>query len=178
MPFDKKEYSKQYTQNNKEYKKEYSKMWRERNGNTLYDKDYQKQYQEQNKEKVYNTHNKYVRERKQTDPLFKLRVNIYSTISKSLLKNNYRKSSSTQDILGCTFKELKQHLESQFEPWMNWDNRAGRLVKELNTVWDIDHIIPLNSAQTEEDIIRLNHYTNLRPICAYYNRWVKRDKAE
>jgi hypothetical protein len=38
---------------------------------------------------------------------------------------------------------------------------------ELNKSWDIDHIIPISSAKTKEDIIRLNHYTNLQPLCSY-----------
>ena len=30
----------------------------------------------------------------------------------------------------------------------------------------------------EEDIIKLNHYTNIQPLCSYINRYVKRDKIE
>ena len=56
--------------------------------------------------------------------------------------------------------------------WENWGKYNG----ELNYGWDIDHIIPLSSAKTEDDIIRLNHYTNLQPLCSYTNRHIKRDK--
>jgi hypothetical protein len=31
-------------------------------------------------------------------------------------------------------------------------------------IWEIDHITPISSAKTEEDIITLNHHTNLRPL--------------
>jgi len=41
--------------------------------------------------------------------------------------------------------------------------------------WDIDHIIPTSTAKTEEDIIRLNHHTNLQPLCSYMNIIVKKD---
>jgi len=41
--------------------------------------------------------------------------------------------------------------------------------------WDIDHIIPLSAAETEEDIIRLNHHKNLQPLCSKVNRYIKRD---
>ena len=48
-------------------------------------------------------------------------------------------------------------------------------IGELNHGWDIDHIIPVSTAKTEEDIIKLNHYTNLQPLCSYINRYVKKD---
>lgn len=57
---------------------------------------------------------------------------------------------------------------------MTWENR-GLYNSELNYGWDIDHIIPLSSALTEEDILKLNHYTNLQPLCSYTNRYIKKD---
>ncbi len=79
--------------------------------------------------------------------------------------------------MGCSFEELKQHLESKFEPWMNWDNR-GLYNGELNYGWDIDHVIPLSSVSEESDIIKLNHYTNLQPLCSKINRDIKKDNLE
>lgn len=65
-------------------------------------------------------------------------------------------------------------MESKFEDWMSWDNQ-GLYNGELNYGWDIDHIIPISTAKNEEDIIRLNHYTNLQPLCSKVNRDIKRD---
>ena len=39
----------------------------------------------------------------------------------------------------------------------------------------INHIIPISSAKTIEDVIRLNHYTNFQPLDSYENRVVKKD---
>ena len=64
--------------------------------------------------------------------------------------------------------------ESKFESWMTWDN-YGLYNGELNYGWDIDHIIPLASTKTEEDIIRLNHHENLQPLCSKVNRYIKKD---
>ena len=57
---------------------------------------------------------------------------------------------------------------------MIWENK-GLYNGEFNFGWDIDHIIPLSSAKTEKDIIRLNHYTNLQPLCSKINRDIKKD---
>ena len=82
-----------------------------------------------------------------------------------------------QFIQSVLFEEFKIYLESKFEDWMNWNN-YGYFNGELNYGWDIDHINPLNSAQIEEEIIRLNHYTNLQPLCSYTNRHIKMYKTD
>ena len=60
---------------------------------------------------------------------------------------------------------------------MNWEN-YGLYNGELNYGWDIDHIIPNSSALTEDEFIKLNHYTNLQPLCSKVNRHIKRDKLK
>jgi len=57
---------------------------------------------------------------------------------------------------------------------MNWDNK-GLYNGNFEYGWDVDHIIPLSSAKTEEEIIRLNHYSNLQPLCSKINRDIKKD---
>lgn len=100
--------------------------------------------------------------------MYKLTIYIRVSIQKNFKENGYKKNSKTELILGCSFNEFKSYLESQFEDWMNWDN-YGRYEKgKYNIGWDIDHIIPVSSAKTEEDVIKLNHYTNLQPlICSW-----------
>jgi len=131
-------------------------------------KEYNKQYAINNKEKRQNRH----KNRCLNDKLYELTTKIRTIIAKIF----NRKKPKTIDIIGCSFEELKTHLESKFEPWMNWDNR-GLYNGELNYGWDIDHIIPLSTAKTEEELVRLNHYTNLQPLCGYVNRVIKKDKT-
>lgn len=57
---------------------------------------------------------------------------------------------------------------------MTWDN-YGLYNGEPNYGWDIDHIIPTTTAFSEEELLKLNHYTNLQPLCSYINRVIKRD---
>ena len=64
-------------------------------------------------------------------------------------------------------------MESKFEPWMCWEN-YGLYNGQPDYGWDIDHIIPLKTAKTEENIINLSHYTNLQPLCSHINRDIKK----
>lgn len=114
--------------------------------------------------------------RMESDPLFKLSRNIPKLIRISIKREGYSKKSKTFSILGCTWDELKYHIESKFEPWMNWNN-WGKYNGGLRHGWDIDHIIPISFGKSEFEIIRLNHFTNLQPLDSYVNRHIKRNKV-
>lgn len=152
---------------NKEKDNTRSKAYREKNKLKIAEK--QKIYRQRDKEK----RKEYFKNRASSDILFKLTVNLRSMVSKQFKRNGYKKGTKTEGIIGCSFEEFKTYLESKFEAWMNWDNR-GLYNGEPNYGWDIDHIIPLSTAKTEDDVIRLNHYTNLQPLCSHINREVKR----
>jgi hypothetical protein len=62
-----------------------------------------------------------------------------------------------------------------FEDWMTWDN-YGKYNGSEKFGWDVDHIIPKSSATTEEELLKLNHFSNLQPLCSYINRDVKKNK--
>jgi len=169
---------KEWEKNNVYKRKEYLKKWRKEyyNNNVEKLKNDRKEYYYNNKEKTLLTNNTYRNKRKQSDPLFKLSTNLRTMIGGAIKKNGYKKLSKTELILGCSFDFLKQHFESQFQTWMTWDN-YGLYNGQLNYGWDIDHIVPLSSALNENDLLRLNHYSNLRPLCSYNNRYIKRDNV-
>jgi len=163
-----KECKQKYYQDNKEQIKDYIK------NNEIELKIKRKIYTENNKVKINEYQRNYLKKRRKSDILFKLSGNIRSLIRQLFVNNGYKKGK-TIDIIGCTFEELKKYLESKFEYWMTWEN-YGLYNGELNYGWDIDHIIPVSISQTEDDIIRLNHYSNLQPLCSKTNRDIKRDK--
>jgi len=76
-----------------------------------------------------------------TDPIYRLKVIISVTIRDMLKRNKTSKrGKSILQYLGYTLQQLKEHLEKQFEPWMNWDNYGIPGGEEKK--WQIDHIIP------------------------------------
>lgn len=135
-----------------------------------------KQYFKDNQKIKQDKNNKRYKERRQTDPVFRLATNLRRNIRAVFSKNCFSKNSKTQVILGCSFEEFKRYIESKFESWMNWDN-YGLYNGEPNFGWDIDHIIPSSTAKTEEDVIKLNHFSNLQPLCSKLNRDIKRSNV-
>lgn len=105
---------------------------------------------------------KYYKDRKTQDPLFKLTITIRSLILcsyKRSCKGVYKKATKTENILGCSILQFIEHLQSLFTDGMTLENHGN-----CEECWHIDHKIPLATAKTEEEIIKLNHYTNLQPL--------------
>ena len=127
-----------------------------------------------NKSRRRGPRNTYAKERRKSDPLFAISSSIRRLIRLSISRNGYSKSEKTVNIIGCSFEEFKLYLESKFESWMTWENR-GLYNGEFSFGWDVDHIIPVSSGKSEEEIIKLNHYTNLQPLCSKINRDIKKD---
>jgi len=160
---------------NKDKRQKYFQEWRSNNRNKHL--EYNRIYYKNNINSQKSRTRVYKKKRKNTDVVFKLTENSRNLIYNSIKNKGYSKKSKTYQILGCTFEEFKNYLESKFEPWMSWEN-YGKYNGEFNFGWDIDHIIPMSSAKSEEEVINLNHYTNLQPLCSYINRVVKRDKNQ
>ncbi len=165
------EKSKEYYEKNKDREKEYRTLNSERI------KKYHKEYNKKNKESIREKRRVAQYNRRKTDKLFHFRERVRGLIAESLRRKGYTKKSRTFEILGCSYDEFMQHLESKFEPWMNWEN-YGKYNGEFNYGWNMDHIIPNSSGNTEEEVLKLNHYTNLQPLCSKINRDIKRDKKD
>jgi hypothetical protein len=82
------------------------------------------------------------------------------------VKSNYQHTSAVGD-LGCSIEEFKKYIEEQFEEGMGWDN-WGRIGSN-KLCWNIDHIKPISLATSEEELKKLVHYTNMRPLWAVEN---------
>lgn len=198
-----KEYQKEYYLNNKEKHNSYSKKYNEtyirpkesverhrlktkewKNKNKEHIKNYERKYNEEhieekrirdikwrreNKERVRIYQQKDY-ERRKNDPILRLQRNIRNLINDSFNKHKYGKNKHTEEILGCKVDEFILHLLETFKSnyGYEWDK-----IEPVH----IDHIIPLATAKTEEDVIRLCHYTNLQLLKAKDNM-SKSDKLD
>lgn len=161
---------KEYCQKNKEKVSDNSKKYREENKD--YYRIYNKKYREENKEKIKNHIRVYRRNKRHNDSFYKLKDSLRHRIYMVLKSKKFSKKSKTEEILGCSFIEFKIYIESKFESWMSWEN-YGKYNGDFNFGWDIDHIIPLDSANSEYELLKLCRYANLQPLCSYTNRYIK-----
>jgi hypothetical protein len=155
---------KTYLEVNKEKISKQTKAYREVNKDKIKLKrnGYDKAYREVNKDKIKIRTNEYRNRKRKTDIQFKLQAILRSRLY-SAVKDNRKKGSAVKD-LGCTIEQLKQHLESKFQPGMSWDNHT------LDG-WHIDHIKPLSSFDLSDrkQLLEACHYTNLQPLWAKDN---------
>lgn len=122
-------------------------------------------YKNSDKNREYRRN--YTKIRKKEEPLFKLCVSIRNLIGlsfKRALNGKYKKSINTENLLGCTVSQLIEYLQSLFAEGMSLENHG-----QCEECWHIDHKYPISLAKTQEEIIKLCHYTNLQPLWSREN---------
>jgi hypothetical protein len=117
-------------------------------------------YYHKNKPKVRVSRRKRAKIRIKTDIKHKLIRRLRNRLYSALKETEWKKNTHFHEYIGCSLDELKLHIELQFKENMNWDNYGE---------WHLDHIYPLSLAQTEEELYKLCHYTNLQPLWAEDN---------
>jgi hypothetical protein len=143
-------------------------------------KEYQKIYRQKKKAERKEKSKIYYKRKVKSDPSFKLRKNISRTVYRALrLRGSSKKGKSCFPYLSWTIQELKDHIENQFEPWMNWENQGHYKPETWDDndtttwKWQLDHIIPHSTFQyTTMDCQEFRDcwdLSNLRPLSAKQN---------
>lgn len=112
------------------------------------------------KAKAQQASTAYIKNRRKTDPIFKLVDRLRGFVISGLSRQGYSKTSRTHEILGASFKEVMQYLNCP----------TG-----IPEGYELDHILPMALAYDEASAIKLNHYTNLQLLTKAANL-EKRDK--
>ena len=111
---------------------------------------------------------RWVKNKKQTDPQFKLKALIRGRFLDALKRHTkggkVNKNHSALILLGCGIEEYKVFLENKFKPDMTWENH-GKL-------WEIDHIIPCSKFDLTnfEQQKQCFNYLNTQPLYKSENR--------
>jgi hypothetical protein len=105
-------------------------------------------------------------ERYHADPVFAEKKRLRSLLRYHLAKRGKSDHGGTvwrlPELLGISIKELRAHIAAQFAEGMTWDN--------YGTIWEVDHETRLATAKTVDEVRKLFHYTNLRPLTREANR--------
>lgn len=139
-----------------------------------------KRFYKKNKKKILGKQYARNKVRRKNDPSFALRLDFSRMIGYALTKGGFSKSGkSILNYLEYTFDELKEHIEKQFEPWMNWSNRSRYKPKswidddQSTWVWQLDHIIPQSdltyTSMEDQNFKKCWALSNLRPLSAKQN---------
>lgn len=141
-----------WLKNNPDYMKKYHKEYNLKNREKITQR--LKKWREKNREKYLEQLKIKKKEKYDNNLEYKLKHLLRSRINKIL---KFKRNKSSIEILGCTTNDFIKHIESKFLEGMSWDNYGYY-------GWHIDHIIPLSSVKTEEELLKLCHYTNLQPM--------------
>lgn len=164
----------EYRQNNLSKLLQYSRQYNKDNKDEL-------KIKKANKIEHYRSYLKnYVKNKRINNNEFKLRLYLSNSINIRLKSNHSSKNGKSYlTYLPYSIQELKQHLESKFEPWMSWQNHGRYCSKTWNDLdqstwkWQIDHIIPASilpySSMEEENFKKCWSLENLRPLSAKQN---------
>jgi hypothetical protein len=121
-------------------------------------------WKNKNKDHINEYSKKYYHNRKEQDNLFVLTRRARGVVLSSFKRacsGRYTKGDKTEEILGCSFFEFMKHIENLFKDGMSFNNHGE---------WELDHKIPISSANSEKEIVKLNHYTNFQPLWKLENR--------
>lgn len=130
-----------------------------------------KDYYLSNKDKIKEQRKIYAKKKLATDNIFKTKRNLRNRLWYALSNKGWKKNTNFNKYIGLDdCAQLVSFLEKNFKDGMSWENYGN--------LWDIDHIVPLSLASTEEQLHQLCNYKNLVPMNKIENRVVKRDKFD
>ena len=144
---------------NQEIKKKYREKSKEHyKKNIDKNREYRKKYYQENKETERKKNDEWRKNKLKTDGFFRMKRRLRERIREYMKGKTI--SKKTKDILGMDYESFKTYISIKFNEGMNWENYG---------LWHLDHIKPLCEAKDEEELFKLNHYTNLQPLWAEEN---------
>ena len=125
-----KERQRKWRQDNAAAAREYAKSYRADGYRSTADVA---RWRRENLDAARKREREYMRQKRAMDPTFRMLGRVRARLS-SMAKG--RASRRTEELLGYTMAQLKEHIERQFQPGMGWHNMGE---------WEIDHILPVAS---------------------------------
>lgn len=129
--------------------------------------EYSGSYFQNNKERLMQQRKNKRHNCLKTKMIHNFRGTISSSFKRALNGGNVKNCKSLE-ILGCSMEFFIRYIEELFTDNMSWDNYGACLESDCK-VWNLDHCYPISLANNEEEILKLNHYSNFKPMWAIEN---------
>lgn len=146
----KNELAREYHQRHKEEKNQWQREYRRAHPEKI--RDYQKRHRPQRR--IYLRH--YYSKKRAEDELFNFKERTRARVGGYLRKRGFAKRTRTEEIVGAKFDVVWDWLLK------TWKDRYGE--EWCGQPYHVDHIVPLATAKTENEILALFHYSNLQML--------------
>lgn len=119
--------------------------------------EYLKEYNDTNHDSISEKRKR----RLENDEVADYALKIKKQVQQVYARRQKRVKEKLYSILGCQADEFVSYIDSLLKDGMTPDNYGE---------WQLDHIEPISSARTREEVERLCHYTNYQPLWKIDNR--------
>ena len=129
-----------------------------------YDKnraEYFKSHYYANHEAILEKQNRYTKTRRE-DSRIRLIDSLTNRILAVFKAKGYKRELSIDELVGGVDNQIK-HIESRFKSGQDWSNYGE---------WEIDHLVPLGSAEDDIHLLELCHFSNTQPL------WIKENRTK
>jgi len=119
-----------------------------------------KSFRESEQGRAY--YSEYERHRRKSSPYYHFLNWLRGDINRSLRKQHAAKGGRTEELVGCPFEKLRDHIASQFTQEMSWAQRN----------FDVDHFVPISAfdlRDVDEQRCAFN-WRNMRPMPPLANK--------
>ena len=93
------------------------------------------------------------KKRRHNDPVLNQRMNLRSILSNAMRGKCF--GPTQERIIGCTYQQFRDHIESQFTDDMSWDNYGD---------WELHHIVPASKGTDMSLLELLFNFNNIVPL--------------
>lgn len=155
-------YSK-YREENKDVLNAKKKIYRKNNPDKIQEYSTEYRNREEVKQRMKSYNKQYVKARYKSDDVYRYKLIIRADIYASLKQHKFIKKGNIEQIIGCDIEFFINHLKDTY--YKNY----GEDYSSYDDV-HIDHIVPLATANTIDEVNTLCHYTNLQLLKAKDNQ--------
>lgn len=146
--------SRAWKQNNQERERENRKRWNAANVDRHKESTYR--WRDKNRK----AHNEYVAEwqrlKKASDPQYKMLSTVRTLVSNHFKRRSLCKIQRLESLLDIKWEDFYNKMLNMLEDGMTEEN--------YGSYWSFDHVCPCAVAKDQEELERLQHWSNWRPM--------------